>query len=67
MTTSLLQRMVTAAAIGAIPVFSICVFVPLTLYAGNSGEFAGSYYDFLREIMLYAAIVVTALDCSGRC
>jgi hypothetical protein len=57
--------MVTAAAIGAIPVLTICVFAPLALYAGNSGEFAGSYYDFLREIMLYAAIVVTAFGLLG--
>ena len=57
--------MVTAAAIGAIPVLTICVFAPLALYAGNSGEFAGSYYDFLREIMLYAAIFVTAFGLLG--
>jgi len=58
MATSILQRTVTVAAIGAIPVLTICVFTPLAIYAGNSGEFAASYFDFLRAILPYAALVV---------
>jgi len=58
MATSLLQRTATVAAIGAIPVLTICVFAPLAIYAGNSGEFAAPYYDFLRAILPYAAIIV---------
>ena len=65
MTTSLLQRMVTAAAIGAIPVLTICVFAPLALYAGNSGEFAASYYDLLGAILPYAAIIVAGFGLLG--
>ena len=65
MTISILQRAVTAAAIGAIPVLTICVFIPLAVYAGNSGEFAASYYDFLRVILPYAAIIVAGFALLG--
>ncbi len=65
MTTSLLQRMITAAAIGAIPVLTICVFVPLALYVGNSGEFAASYDDLLGAILPYAAIIVAGFGLLG--
>ena len=58
MTTSILQRSVTVAAIGAIPVLTICIFAPLAIFAGNSGEFAASYFEFLRAILPYAAIIV---------
>ena len=36
---------------------TICVFTPLVIYAGNSGEFAASYFDFLRAILPYAALI----------
>ncbi len=65
MTTSLLQRMVTAAAIGAIPVLTICAFVPLALYAGNSGEFAASYDDILRACLPYAATIIAGFGLLG--
>ena len=65
MTTSLLQRMVIAAAIGAIPLLTICVFAPLTLYAGNSGEFAASFDDVLRAVLPYAAIIVAGFAVLG--
>jgi hypothetical protein len=57
--------MVTAAALAAIPVLSVCIFVPLTLYVGNSGEFAASYYDFLLTILPYAAIIITGFALLG--
>ena len=57
--------MVTAAAIGAIPVLTICVFAPLALYAGNSGEFAASYDDLLGAILPYAAIIVAGFGLLG--
>jgi hypothetical protein len=57
--------MITAAALAAIPVLSICVFVPLTLYVGNSGEFAASYYDFLLTILPYAAMIITGFALLG--
>ena len=37
---------------------TICVFTPLAIYAGNNGEFAASYFDFLRAILPYVAIII---------
>jgi hypothetical protein len=57
--------MVTAAMMGAILVLSVSVFIPLTVYVGNRGEFAASYYDFLLTILPYAAIIITGIALLG--
>ncbi len=65
MATSLLQRIVTLAAIATIPVLTILVFAPLFIYVGNSGEFAASYFDFLLAILPYAAIIIIGFATLG--
>jgi hypothetical protein len=57
--------MVTATAVAAIPVLTVCVFIPLTLYAGNSAEFAASFTDVLLVMLPYAAIIVGVLALPG--
>lgn len=54
-----------AAAIGAIPVCTVCVFLPLILYAGNSSEFAISYLDYLRAVLPTVIIITTVFALSG--
>jgi hypothetical protein len=65
MTKSLMKRLVEVWTIGAIPVLTICVFVPLTLYAGNSSEFEVSYHDVLLTLLPYAIIVIAAIGLLG--
>lgn len=65
MTESRRQRLVITAAIGAIPVLSVCVLVPLVLYAGNNEEFAASYQEYLFAVLPYAAVLVAVIGLPG--
>lgn len=65
MTDSRQQRIIKAALIGSIPVLSICVLLPLTVYGGNSDEFAASYADLLQAIVPHAVFVIALLGVPG--
>ena len=65
MSESLQGRIVIAAAIGGIPVFTVCIFLPLILFAGNSSEFAISYFDFLAAVLPTVIILLGVFGSLG--
>ncbi|MDX1404897.1 MAG: sulfatase-like hydrolase/transferase [Woeseiaceae bacterium] len=65
MTDTRLQRILKAALVGAIPVLSICVLLPLAVYGGNSVEFAASFADLLIAVVPWVTAAVAALALPG--
>ena len=50
-----------SAAIGALPVLSLCLFTTLAIYAGNSDEFSASFLAILRVYLPYVVATIGAL------
>ena len=60
-----LHRFLTTTALAAIPVFSICCFAPLTIYAGNAAEFWTSFPQVIGAFLPYAVTLTVALGVLG--
>ena len=54
-----------SAAVGAVPVLTLSLFIALTLYAGNRAEFSASFLDILRMFLPYAVGSIAVIGLLG--
>lgn len=60
-----LKRFGITTVIGAIPMLTLCVFTPLTLYAGNSDELSVAFQNLVASYLPYVALITVILGLPG--
>lgn len=61
----MLTKFLKGAAVGSLPVWTICVFAPLAIYTGNPEEFTASFVELLRVVAPYALVFCVACGASA--
>ncbi len=56
-----IHRFARSLAIAALPVSTVCLFVAMTLYLGNSIEFASAFPSLLMVVLPYSIALVIAI------
>lgn len=59
------RSVVSTAAIAALPIVTLCLFIPLQIYAGNTDEFNASFVSIVTSYLPYALALIGILSLVG--